>query len=235
VTKTIQEQLLENRHTYARTIEALREDWTISEEHRNQQMAEAFSTASSSHADLIRQYRTGLEEDYAKAERKMFSAPALGGERALDILAYRDALDRTAKTAAEDAAELRRMAEDAMLVGDSSLAHACLLRGWRHPQEAVAQGLVDAYFDHHPDEAGLWSHLMGTAELLNHLNAVGPELAVGVPAPEEPQEISTATQTRFGGAMAKGISDLRATLEQAQQQPGEAMATSEQPPQQSTE
>jgi hypothetical protein len=181
---TIQEQLQANRGNYQERLREIQEDPRLNDDARREDSQQAYSEASGKHEDLVRDYRRGLEEDYAKRQRSIFAAPEMGDNPALNTMVYRDALDRT--SGVSDPTELVRMMDEAALVGDSAMLKACLLRGYNHPIEEQRSALVERYFSHRGDEAKAWDEWMNVAEGLQSINMYGAELTLGVPAPSDP-------------------------------------------------
>jgi hypothetical protein len=103
----------------------------------------------------------------------------VGKDAALDMLVYRDALDRVSKT--RDPRELTDTLTRAQMTGDSALAKAVLFRGY----ELQNAGLVGSYFESHPDEPPKWEEFMASAQEHNQLE----EMGISVPLPEAPQEL----------------------------------------------
>jgi hypothetical protein len=103
----------------------------------------------------------------------------VGKDAALDMLVYRDALDRVSKT--RDPRELTDTLTRARMTDDSALAKAVLFRGY----ELQNAGLVGSYFESHPDELPKWEEFMASAQEHNQLE----EMGISVPLPEAPQEL----------------------------------------------
>ena len=216
---TIQEQLQQNSQDYRDVVREIRENWELSDEAKRQRVAEAHQRASHNHNLLVRNFRQGLEQDFHTRQREMFAAPKIGNDNATNIMAYRDALDRT--SGLEDAQALVYMMDQAALVGDSSLLKACLLRGYNHPIEEQRQVLIDRYFGHVPEDAQAWGEWMDTAQSLQTLSELGPELALGVPAPQDPYSNDAAMAGVAAGqddGVAAGMSAFEQALGQQPQQ-----------------
>jgi hypothetical protein len=186
------DKLSENYSKYRERVEALRADYRLSEEARREELAELYQKARSAHEELAREYRSGIREDLKKSRKAVFAAPKVGKDGALNMLAYRDALDRTGRTT--DPRELSEMLARAEVTGDHALAKACLYRGFNLPGEAAKVSIVQSYFAKYPDERGAWEAFMGAAEAHNELEAMG----VSVPAPEEPRELGRGVPSRAG-------------------------------------
>ena len=63
-------------------------------------------------------------------------------------------------------------------------------------------GLVGSYFEKYPDELPTWDAFTDAATESNTLEALGISGAVGVPAPERPQELGR--QFTYSGAPGEG-------------------------------
>jgi hypothetical protein len=173
----------ENSRKYRERVEALRADYRLSEEARREELAGLYEKARGTHERLAEEYRAGIREDLKKTRKAVFAAPTVGADGALNMLAYRDALDRTERKT--DPRELSEMLARAEVTGDHALARACLYRGFDLPGDAARTSIVQSYFAKYPDELPKWEAFMGAAEAHNELEAMG----VSVPAPEEPREL----------------------------------------------
>lgn len=178
------DKMSENLKRYRADLKEIRSDWTRSEEAKRQDLRVAYTEARTTHDRLADEYRKGVEERLEKTRSAAFSAPKVGKDPALDVLVYRDALDRVSKS--RDPRELTDTLARARTTGDAALAKACLFRGY----ELENAGLVGAYFEKHPDELPAWEEFMGAAEEHNALETTGISASVGVPAPEAPAELS---------------------------------------------
>ena len=183
------DKMRENLNRYKSKATQIRSDWTRSDEAKRQDLAALYSEASSTHAQLEEEYRTGVRKRLKETRKAAFSAPAMyGSDKALQLMAYRDALDRTSRTT--DQRTLSDMLARAEITGDAPLARAVLWRGY----ELQSEGLVRSYFEKYPDELPAWDAFMEAAEAQNLLEQRGVTLAAGVPAPEKPPEMGyTAT------------------------------------------
>jgi hypothetical protein len=180
---TITDKLQKNHADFSRKVEEVRGDWTRSDEAKRQDLQTAYEEAKTTHARLEDEYRKGINERLEKARSTAFAAPKVGKDPALDLLVYRDALDRTSKT--RDPRELTDTLTRARTTGDAALAKAVLFRGY----ELENPNLVGAYFEKYPEERPAWGEFMQAAEAHNTLEALGTSGAVGVPEPERPQEL----------------------------------------------
>jgi hypothetical protein len=172
----------ENLKKYRTRLEEIRGDWTRSAEAKRRDLQAAYEEARATHDRLADGYRRCVKERLEKARSAAFSAPKVGKDPALDVLVYRDALDRVSKT--RDPRELSATLARARTTGDAALAKACLYRGY----ELENPGLVGAYFEGRPDELPAWEEFMGAAEEHNALENLGMSGAAGVPEPERPEE-----------------------------------------------
>jgi hypothetical protein len=110
----------------------------------------------------------------------------MGKDAALDLLSYRDALDRA--SGLRDPRELSDLLARAEITGDHALARAVLYRAY----ELHNEGLVHSYFEKYPDELPAWDEFAGAAEEHNRLETLGISGAAGVPEPERPWELGHA-------------------------------------------
>jgi hypothetical protein len=182
---TITEKLQKNHADFDRKVEEIRGDWTMSEAAKGQDLRKAFEEARTTHDRLADEYRKDIGERLEKTRTVAFSAPKVGKDPALDLLVYRDALDRVSKT--REPRELSDVLARAHMTGDAALAKACLFRGY----ELQNANLVGAYFEGHPDELPAWERFMAAAEEHNVLENLGMSGAVGVTEPEQPEELGT--------------------------------------------
>lgn len=177
---------------YRAALEEIRSDWTRSDEAKRQDLEAAYSEARGTHEQLLDEYRKGVEERLEKRRSAAFSAPKfsapkVGKDPALDMLLYRDALDRVSKT--REPRELTDTLACAQMTGDAALAKAVLFRGY----ELENPSLVGAYFERYPDELPAWEKFTASAQEYNALENLGMSGALGVPEPERPQELGVQT------------------------------------------
>jgi hypothetical protein len=180
---TITEKMQRNAQKYRERVEEIRRDWTRSDEAKRQDLEAAYSEARSAHKSLEDQYRAEVRGRLRDSRKAAFSPPKIGKDAALDMLAYRDALDRVSQL--RDPRELSELLSRAEITGDHALARAILYRGY----ELESEGLVGSYFEKYPDELPAWDEFMGAAQEHNSLEALGISMAAGVPEPERPQEL----------------------------------------------
>ena len=196
-------KMSENLKRYRADLEEIRSDWTRSDEAKRRDLETAYTEARTYHDRLADEYRKGVEERLEKTRSAAFSAPKVGKDPALDILVYRDAIDRVSKT--REPRELSDTLTRARMTGDAALAKAVLFRGY----ELENPTLVGAYFDEYPEELRAWDEFMASAQEHNRLEETGMSGAVGVPEPERPEELgaqgpqfaySSAGETSSGAA-----------------------------------
>jgi hypothetical protein len=178
-------KMSENLKRYRADLEEIRSDWTRSDEAKRRDLETAYTEARTTHDRLTDEYRKGVEERLAKTRSAAFSAPKVGKDPALDVLVYRDALDRVSKS--RDPRELSDTLARARTTGDAALAKACLFRGY----ELENADLVGSYFEGRPGELPAWEEFMAAAEEHNRLEEMGMSGAAGVPEPERPEELGT--------------------------------------------
>ena len=186
------EKMSENLEKYRERLEEIRSDWTRSDEAKRQDLQTAYTEARTTHARLEDEYRKGLNERLEKTRSAAFSVPKVGKDPALDVLVYRDALDRVSKT--RDPRELTDTLTRARMTGDTALAKAVLFRGY----ELENPTLVGDYLDKYPDELPAWEEFMASAQEHNTLEKLGISGAVRVPEPERPQELGTQSTQEQG-------------------------------------
>jgi hypothetical protein len=104
---------------------------------------------------------------------------------AIDMLLYRDALDRVSKI--RDSRELTDTLTRARVTGDAALAEAILFR-WYALENPT---LVGAYFERYPDELSAWEEFMASAQKHNTLENLSISGALGVSEAERPEELGT--------------------------------------------
>lgn len=187
---TITEKLRKNQADFSRKVEEIRADWTMSDEAKRREIRALYEEASSTYSRLTEEYRAGVREELRKTRKNVFSAPKVGADGALNMLAYRDALDRTERKT--DPRELSDLLARAEAHGDHALARACLYRGFDLPGEAARTSVVQSYYSKYPDELPKWESFMDAAEAHNALETMSVSASVGVPAPEEPGELAGA-------------------------------------------
>ena len=95
---TITEKLQNNHASFSRRAQEIRADWTLSDAAKRQELEGLYTEARSTHEQLTSQYRKDLSERLQKMRSEAFAAPRVGKDPALDVLVYRDALDRISKT-----------------------------------------------------------------------------------------------------------------------------------------
>jgi hypothetical protein len=184
------EKLQRNHEDYRRKVEEIRGDWTMSEAAKRQELDGLYRRARENYEGLTEEYRAGIRERLREGRKGVFSAPKVGTDAALNMLAYRDALDRTARVS--DPRELSDMLARAEITGDRALARAVLYRGYNLPGEAAKTSIVQSYFAKYPDEVPKWDAFMEAAAEHNTLETMGTSAAVGVPAPEKPRELGAS-------------------------------------------
>jgi hypothetical protein len=181
---TITDKMRENLNRYNSTAAQIRSDWTRSDEAKRQDLERLYSEARSTHARLEDEYRAGIRNRLNETRRAALSAPSIpGSDKALQLMAYRDALERTSRTT--DQRTLSEMLARAEITGDAPLARAVLWRGY----ELQNENLVHSYFEKYPEELPAWNAFMDAATEQNRLEQRGVTLAAGVPEPERPQEL----------------------------------------------
>lgn len=179
------EKMQRNVQKYRERLEEIRRDWTMSDAAKRQDIEAAYSEARSTHAQLEDEYRSGVRDRLKETRKAAFSAPKVGKDPALDMLAYRDALDRVSRTT--DQRTVSDVLARAEITGDAPLAKAVLWRVY----ELQNENLVRSYFEKYPDELPAWESFMDAATEHNLLEQRGVTFAVGVPEPEKPQELSS--------------------------------------------
>ncbi len=180
------DKMRENLGRYKRKAAHIRQDWTRSDEAKRQDLEALYSEARATHAQLEDEYRSGVRNQLKETRKAAFSAPAIpGADKALQLMAYRDALERASRTT--DQRTLSDMLARAEIVGDAPLARAVLWRGYELQNET----LVRSYLEKYPDEAPTWDAFMDAAEAHNTLEQRGIAFAAGVPEPERPPELSS--------------------------------------------
>jgi hypothetical protein len=190
----ITEKMTRNAQKYRERIEEIHRDWTRSEEAKRQDLEAAFAEARSTYSQLADEFRAEVRGRVETTRKAAFAPPKIAGsEKAMELLAYRSALDTVARI--DKSADLAELLERAQITGDAPLARACLYRGY----DLQSEGLVHSYFEKYPEELPAWEKFMGAAQEHNTLEALGiTAAAAGVPEPERPQELG-----REGFAVAK--------------------------------
>jgi hypothetical protein len=184
---TTTDEMERNAQKYRERLEEIRSDWTRSEEAKRQEIQAAYEDARSTYTKLAEEHRTGIRERLRESRKAALSAPAIpGSDKALQLMAYRDALDRTSRTT--DTRTLSDMLARAEIVGDMPLARAVLYRGY----ELQNEHLVGSYLEKYPDERPKWDAFMGAAQEHNTLETLGISAVAGVPEPERPRELGYA-------------------------------------------
>lgn len=175
------DKMSENLKKYRARLGDIRSDWTRSDEAKREDLEAAYTEARSTHEQLAREYRKGSGERLEKTRSAAFSVQKVGKDPALDVLVYRDALDRVSKTL--DQRELTDTLARARMTGDHALAKAVLFRGY----ELQNATLVGAYLESYPEHQPVWEEFMEAAEAHNELEVMG----FSVPPPEAPQELGS--------------------------------------------
>ena len=174
------EKLSKTNRTYQERLDDIRKDWTLSDEAKRQTLQDLYSKHLRTHEELAPEHRRTVAEKVEDTRKRAFKAPKTGGVAALDMLSYRDALDRVGRT--REPRELQETLDRARWTGDKALAKPVLYRGYE-PQN---HGIVQSYFQANPDDLPVWDGFMNSAEELNHLGDMGIE----VPPPDKPREVS---------------------------------------------
>ena len=177
---TIDEKITKNLKSYTERVEGIRADWTMSDAAKAHQITKEYEKARSHYSELREEKIAGIKANLKDRRKSVFSAPTMfGSDKALQIMAYRDALDRVSRVT--DRHQLSDLLARAEVTGDHPLARAVLWRGYELQDEAI----VGSYLEKYPDERQGWDSFMGAAEEFNEVEALG------VPGePERPQETS---------------------------------------------
>ena len=190
------EKLRKNHAEYQRKVEEIRQDWTLSDAAKRAELEKLYNEARTAYNDAADEYRGQVRERLRETRKAVFSAPKVGKDDAFNMLAYRDALDRTSKM--NDPRELSDTLARAEITGDVSLAKACLYRGYSLPGEAAKTSIVQSFYSKFPDELGAWDEFMEAAGESNRLERVGISMSIGVPEPERPEELGRQAYTEAG-------------------------------------
>ncbi len=177
------EKLQQNHAKYRRKVEQVRADWTLSDEAKRQQLEKVYGEALETYNRGVEEYRSAVRERVRSGRKRVFSAPKMGADGALNVLSYRDALDRASRIT--ESRQLSDLLARAETTGDHALARAILYRGY----ELQDSDIVQSYFAKYPDELPAWDSFMDAAEEQNKLESLGASLAIGVAAPEKPQDL----------------------------------------------
>ena len=174
----------ENRLTFERRVEQLREDRDLSDAARARYLDQEYQNARARYEELAERKREDIRERLETTRRAAFAPPRLpDADPAASQLNFRDAIFRMRDE--RDAAKLERVLEEAELVGDTALAKAVLLRGYALQNEA----LVGAYLKSRPAERRKWDEFMAAAEEANAAESVEGRHFAGAQAPNRPREI----------------------------------------------
>jgi hypothetical protein len=195
---TTTDKMARNAQKYRERLEEIRSDWTLSDAAKRQEIQAAFEEARTTHARLSQEYRAGVGERLRRSRKAAFAAPKIAGaDKALELMAYRDALEKTSSTT--DTRTLSDLLARAETVGDAPLARAVLYRGY----ELQSEALVGSYLEKYPDEQQTWEKFMEAAEEHNTLETLGTSAVAGVAEPERPQElgrqVAVASRSAPGG------------------------------------
>jgi hypothetical protein len=184
---TTQEKMRKNVERHKQRVAEIRADRMLSDEAKRLELGELYSKARSTYDQLTDEYRSGIRERLRESRKAAFAIPKIvGADKAMELLAYRSALDSVAMT--KDARELSELLARAETTGDTPLARSVLYRGYALQNE----GLVGAYLEKYPEERVVWEEFMDSAQKHNTLENLGISGAVGVPEPEPPQELRGA-------------------------------------------
>ncbi len=180
----ITEKMQRNAQKYRERIEEIRRDWTRSEEAKRQDLEAAFAEARSTYSQLADEFRAEVRGRVETTRKAAFAPPKIAGsDKALELMAYRDALDAVARM--DKSADLADLLERAEITGDAPLARAVLYRGY----ELQSEALLGSYLEKYPEEQQTWETFMEAAEEHNTLETLGTSALTGVAEPESPQEL----------------------------------------------
>jgi hypothetical protein len=188
------EKMARSAEKFRQRVEEIRRDWTSSDEAKRQDLEAAYSEARSTYARLADEFRSEVQERLQTTRKAAFSAPKAGRDAALDMLVYRDALERASKI--RDQRELSELLDRAEMTGDHALGRAVLYRGY----ELQNAHLVGSYLEKHPDEHPTWDAFTEAGTEFNNLETLGISGAAGVPEPERPQELGRGFAVASQGA-----------------------------------
>src|ERR671917_1886835 len=153
-----------NLERYKQRAAEIRADQMLSDEAKHLELGELYSKARSTYDQLTDKHRSGTRERLQETRKTAFAVPKIAGaDKAMELLAYRSALDSVAKT--KDTRELSELLARAEITGDKPLARAVLYRGY----ELQNEGLVGAYFEKYPEELPAWEEFMDSAQEHNTL------------------------------------------------------------------
>ena len=103
---TTPEKMRENLVRYKQRVAEIRADRMLSDEAKRLELGELYSKARSTYDQLTDEYRRGIRERLRETRKAAFAVPKIAGaDKAMELLAYRTALDSVSKT--KDARALR--------------------------------------------------------------------------------------------------------------------------------
>ena len=172
---------MQELRTYQERLDDICKDWTLSDEAKRQTLQDLYSKHLRTHEELVAEHRRTVAEKVEDTRKREFKAPKTGGDAALDMLSYRDALDRVGRT--REPRELQETLDRARWTGDKALAKAVLYRGYVLQNHG---GILQSYFQANPDDLPVWDGFMDSAEELNVLE----ERGIDLPPPDKPWEVS---------------------------------------------
>ena len=124
---TTPEKMKQNFERYKQRAAEIRADQMLSDEAKHLELGELYSKARSTYDQLTDKYRSGIRERLQETRKTAFAVPKIAGaDKAMELLAYRSALDSVAKT--KDTRELSELLARAEITGDKPLARAVLYR-----------------------------------------------------------------------------------------------------------
>jgi hypothetical protein len=155
--------MAENRERYERAAEAVLANPDLSDSAKKREEGALFEKARARHEELYAKKAAEVSSRLDGARRAAIMAPPLvpGADKAMLMLSYRDALDRTHRI--RDARELEEMLDRAQMTGDEVLARAVLVRGYGLESEP----LVGRYLAAYPDHRSRWDRFSSAAEAFN--------------------------------------------------------------------
>jgi hypothetical protein len=154
----------ELQRAYDRRVRSILEDQTLAEKYKQELAEKVYNESRDQILQEVQRQKEELELTLRARRRVAFEAPRVARDRGLDILAYREALDRV--KAVGTPAELEEILQSAELTGDEYLSVAVLVKAY----ELQSSRLVGKVLEFRPELQEAYESYLDAAEALNHFN-----------------------------------------------------------------
>ncbi len=156
--------ILQNRKKYEGSVSEILSNRDWNQDAKKRMVDGVYRVARDRHAELAQKVQDESREAMEQARREAFAPPRVkDADPALVSMSYREALAKVKEMSSPRV--LEEVLEQAVLVGDTVLAKAILLRGYQLHHE----GIVGAYLKAYPAEVEVWDRFSDKAAVYNEI------------------------------------------------------------------